>query len=103
MKGLNLVTILIALVIVMGLGGLTFFRRPPNLSRPTDYPRKASRRNSLVIAVIVMIFLGMWYQKYTSGELAAEGIVGWKAVLAGIGAVIGILSVIFLLISVFRK
>jgi len=99
----NYLSAIVAVVIILGLGGLVFFRGRPDTQRQGDSLRRITRRNSLISAVIVVVFLGVWFQRYTTGDLAASGIVGWKAVVGWSAFGLGVCSVILLLYSMYKR
>ncbi len=61
------------------------------------------RRNSIWIAVIVVIFLAYWFKFIMDEKWIEEGIVGWRAYGVIIAIFMGIASLGFLIFGQIRK
>jgi len=97
---INLVT---GFIVVILLAGMIFLRVRIGKTRANNPMHHAARRNSIVAAFIILIFLMYWIHMFLSGRLIEEGIVGWKAVAAVIAIVMGALSIILLIVGTFRR
>jgi hypothetical protein len=60
----------------------------------------ATKRNSILIVFVILIFLMIWINRMVSGELVEQGISSTIAMLVAVG---GGASIILLLVDMFRK
>ena len=90
-------------IVVALLAGMIFFRVRIGKTRANDSTYHAARRNSIVAAFVILVCLMYWFFLFMSGRLVEEGIVGWKATVAGIAVILGILSIILLIVGTFRR
>ncbi len=99
----TIVEALFGLIVVMGLAGIIFFRVKIGSTSSEDKIAGAYRRNSLVIAFIVVFFIFVWFTRITEQGLLEGQFQGMKA-LAIIGTfMIGIASVFLIFYGSFRK
>ena len=96
----SILMVVITLFVSMLIAGMVLFRVKIGKSKTDSPVTFATRRNSIVIIFVILIFLMIWINRILSGELAEQGLSDTIAVLV---AVVGGASVILLLIDFARK
>ena len=96
----SILMVVITLFVSMLIAGMVLFRVKIGNSKTDSPVTFATRRNSIVIIFVILIFLMIWINRILSGELAEQGLSDTIAVLV---AVVGGASVILLLIDFVRK
>ena len=103
MDEFSIIHIFFIFIIVMLLSGIIFLRVKVGRVNSKDTTTHSYRRNNLVIAFIVMYFLFYWYSIIRKGDFPEGGMGGWKGIASYAVILIGIVSLILIIISNFRR
>jgi len=103
MPSSSILNVVAGFLVIMLLAGMIFFRIKIGRVGSRNRISAAYRRNNLVIAVIVLYFFLFLCSPFLRGGSENGGITGWKAIFAGITALVGIASVILILYGSFKK
>jgi len=98
MNTFSIIYMVAGFIVVMLLAGMIFFRVRIGKTRANDSMYHAARRNSIVAAFVILVFLMYLLHIFTS-----DGLIGWKVIAAEIAAIMGILSIILLIVGAFRR
>ena len=96
----SILMVVIILFVSMLIAGMVLFRINIGKSKTDSPVTFATRRNSIVIIFVILIFLMIWISKMMNGDLDEQGMSVTTTVLV---AVIGGASIILLLIDLIRK
>ena len=97
----NAILMVVVIIFVMMLVAAMILLRArigkPSASSPVAF---ATRRNSMLIVFVIVIFLMIWINRMISGDLEEQGVSEKIAMLVAVG---GGASVILLLVDLIRK
>ena len=96
----SLLTLVVIFFVTMLLAGMILLRVKIGRSKRNDPIAIATRRNSIVIIVIILVFLMVWLNSFSSGKLEQEGVSDRTVIIL---AALGIGSVLLLLVVFFRR